>query len=124
MPRKKDSSEYKALLIDDAKYKTLTTKKFEKRIPYTVPDEGKITNFIPGTIVKITVEEGELVKEGDKLLVLEAMKMRNQLLVPFDGKIVKVHVTEGQSVPKNHLLVELELMKVPDKPKKKADKED
>jgi biotin carboxyl carrier protein len=123
MPNKKENKEYKSLQIDEAKYKTLSTKKNDKRVPYKPTDESKIISFIPGTIVKITVEEGELVKEGDKLLVLEAMKMRNQLLVPFDGKIIKIHVQEGQIVPKNFVLVDIELMVVTEKPKKKAEKE-
>lgn len=122
MPHRKDNKEYKTLQIDDAKYKTLSTSKYEARLPYKAPDESKIISFIPGTIVKITVEEGELVKEGDKLLVLEAMKMRNQLLVPFDGKISKIHVQEGQIVPKNHVLVEIEFMIVHEKSKKKTEK--
>jgi biotin carboxyl carrier protein len=121
MPGKKSNTEFKSLLIDDAKYKTNLTSKYEKRKPYSPPDESKITSFIPGTIIKVTVEEGELVKEGDKLLVLEAMKMRNQLLVPFDGKITKIHVQEGQTVPKNQILVEMELMEVSEKMKKKKE---
>ena len=118
MSRKKDSGEYKSLLIDDAKYKTIITAKFEKRVPYKTPDESKITSIIPGTIVKITVEE------GDKLMILEAMKMRNQLLVPFDGKILKIHVQEGQIIPKSTLLVEIELMQVPADHKKKPTEEE
>ena len=124
MSRKKDSGEYKSLLIDDAKYKTIITAKFEKRVPYKTPDESKITSIIPGTIVKITVEEGDIVKEGDKLMILEAMKMRNQLLVPFDGKILKIHVQEGQIIPKSTLLVEIELMQVPADHKKKPTEEE
>jgi biotin carboxyl carrier protein len=52
------------------------------------------------------VKEGEEVTMGTPLLILEAMKMRNELLSPVNGVIRKIYVSEGDMVPKFHLLIE------------------
>jgi biotin carboxyl carrier protein len=51
------------------------------------------------------VKEGDKVKEGDILMHLEAMKMKNRVLSPFDGVVKKIYVKEGEIVPKNFLMV-------------------
>ncbi len=51
-----------------------------------------------GTVVKIMVEEGEEVKAGQPILILEAMKMENEVVSPIDGKIAKIYVKEGEKV--------------------------
>jgi biotin carboxyl carrier protein len=63
---------------------------------------------MPGLILEVMAKEGDEVKEGDYLLVLEAMKMENTLTAPGDGIIKSVHVEKGQTVDKNQLLIELE----------------
>lgn len=63
---------------------------------------------MPGLILDIQVSEGDTVKEGDALLVLEAMKMENVILSPREGVVKKVAVTKGMAVDKKHLLVEFE----------------
>lgn len=63
---------------------------------------------MPGLILDVTVKEGDEVKEGDYLLVLEAMKMENSLTAPKDGVIKTVTVQVGETVEKNQLLIELE----------------
>ncbi|MCF4101859.1 acetyl-CoA carboxylase biotin carboxyl carrier protein subunit [Gillisia sp. M10.2A] len=63
---------------------------------------------MPGLILDVLVKEGDSVKEGDYLLVLEAMKMENTLTAPGDGVIKAIHVEKGQTVEKNQLLIELE----------------
>ncbi|PKP18335.1 MAG: acetyl-CoA carboxylase biotin carboxyl carrier protein subunit [Bacteroidetes bacterium HGW-Bacteroidetes-21] len=121
MEKKNESKDYKVFIIDDVKYKTTLTQKFEKRVPYKFPNDSLIYSFIPGTIVKIFVTEGEIVKEGGRLLTLEAMKMKNNITVPFDGKILKIHVVEGQTIPKKFLMVEMELMaEIPETIKQKG----
>ena len=67
----------------------------------------RVTAFIPGTIQRIMVREGQKVSMGTPLLILEAMKMRNEVLSPVDGSVKKIHVREGEMVPKSHLLVEM-----------------
>lgn len=107
---KDDNREFKTLVIDEEKYKTILSPKFEKRVAWTIPDESFIKSFIPGTVSKLNVQEGDVVKEGDKLMILDAMKMKNQLYVPFDSRVRKINVVEGQTVPKGYIMVELELL--------------
>ena len=63
---------------------------------------------MPGLILDVNVKEGDEVKGGDYLLVLEAMKMENSLTAPRDGVVKSVTVKVGESVEKNQLLIEME----------------
>jgi biotin carboxyl carrier protein len=62
---------------------------------------------MPGLVLRILVSEGQEVKKGDGLLVLEAMKMENILKSQTDGSIKKIHVAEKTAVDKNQILLEL-----------------
>ena len=104
----KYSGKMKSLNIEHFKYRTLLTKKFQNRKVYVEKDPKLIMAFIPGTIRKIYVKAGDEVKQGDELLILEAMKMKNKILCPIDGKIKAVNVKTGVIVPKNEVLIELE----------------
>lgn len=97
---------YDNLMLDDFKYETILTAKYKKRKPYTHPDPKKIYAFIPGKIRKVHVKKRSKVKEGEILLVLEAMKMNNNIFSPMKGVIKEVYVTPGLSVAKGDLLVE------------------
>lgn len=61
---------------------------------------------MPGMVIKVLVKEGESVKKGDAILVLEAMKMENILKSPSDGIIKKVAISTGTAVEKNQLLIQ------------------
>lgn len=61
---------------------------------------------MPGMVLNILVGEGQQIKKGDSLLVLEAMKMENVLKSPTDGVIKKVVATKGTAVEKNQLLIQ------------------
>ncbi|TBW28907.1 acetyl-CoA carboxylase biotin carboxyl carrier protein subunit [Gramella sp. KN1008] len=63
---------------------------------------------MPGLILEVNVKEGDEVKEGDYLLVLEAMKMENTLTAPRDGVVKSVTVGKTDTVEKNQLLIEME----------------
>lgn len=63
---------------------------------------------MPGLIVKVNVQTGDTVRTGASLLVLEAMKMENEIRATHDGTIDRVHVTPGDAVLKNALLLEFE----------------
>lgn len=63
---------------------------------------------MPGLVLEINVAAGDEVAEGQKLLILEAMKMENSILIPIKSKIKKVVVSAGQAVDKGQVLVELE----------------
>jgi len=59
---------------------------------------GAITSPIPGRVVALKVKAGDRVREGDVLLVIEAMKMENEIRAPRDGRVKEVMVQEGSSV--------------------------
>jgi len=63
---------------------------------------------MPGLVLEIAVTDGQEVKEGDKLLILEAMKMENSIMIQTNAIIKKVLVAAGQAVDKGQVLVELE----------------
>ena len=107
---KKKKVRCKSLVIQEhgAKYRTTYTKKYMNRKKWEKPDPDHIFSFIPGTITKICVKEGEVVKKGDNLLVMEAMKMLNIIEIPRDSTIKKIHVKNGDKIPKGYLLVEVE----------------
>ena len=62
---------------------------------------------MPGLVLEISVEEGQEVKEGERILILEAMKMENSIMIHADATINKILVKAGQAVDKGQLLVEL-----------------
>ena len=59
---------------------------------------------MPGTILDIKVQAGQSVKKGDVLVILEAMKMENEIMAPCDGKVTGVNVRKGDSVETAALL--------------------
>lgn len=63
---------------------------------------------MPGQVRKLFAAEGQAVKTGDVLLLLEAMKMEIKVLAPMDGKVAHLAVSEGQSVDREQMLVELD----------------
>ena len=98
----------KTLLIGETEYFTTLTKKFENRKMWKAPNHKLVMSVIPGTILNVFVKKGDVLKKGDPLVILEAMKMRNEVDMPRDGKIKSVNVSEGEKVPKGHLIVEIE----------------
>ena len=64
----------------------------------------KITAPMPGTILAVNVTSGSAVKKGDVLMILEAMKMENEIMAPCDGAVTSVSVTKGASVESGTLL--------------------
>ncbi len=66
---------------------------------------GTLTAPMPGKVVKILVKEGDLVSEGQPLLIMEAMKMQNELRAMSEGVITKVTTSEGATVETGSLLL-------------------
>lgn len=102
-----EEKELKDLIIQGAVYKTTYTRKFEQRVNWEAPNENLLFSFIPGTIIDILVKPKQKVKEGETILLLEAMKMQNQIRMPFDGEIVNIHVKKDEVIPNRHLMVEI-----------------
>lgn len=95
------------LNIDGTLYKTKLNKKFENRTVWDKPDVKKLISYIPGTITKVFVKKGQKIKKGEKVVILEAMKMQNKILISQDGIVKQVYVKEGQRVPRGELILEL-----------------
>lgn len=68
---------------------------------------GEVKAPMPGLIVEVTIERDASVAKGDTVVVLESMKMQNELKSPIEGVARAVHVEAGQAVDKNELLVEI-----------------
>jgi biotin carboxyl carrier protein len=102
------SQEFVDFAVTARKYKTQLTKKYLNRKVWIDPNPFDIQSFIPGTIIEISVKEGDVVEEGAPLLILEAMKMQNRIQMPFTAKIKKVNVKVGDRIPKDMLMIELE----------------
>jgi biotin carboxyl carrier protein len=71
------------------------------------PGEGTIVSPMPGRVLKILVNEGDEITAGHPLIVVEAMKMENELACGRDGKVLKIHVTAGQTVESGARLIEV-----------------
>jgi pyruvate carboxylase subunit B len=69
---------------------------------------GCVTTAMPGTIVDVKVKPGDKVKAGDGVLVIEAMKMENEVQAPVAGTVVQVHVAKGDAVTPDQVLVEIQ----------------
>lgn len=100
-----DENELRKLNIDETIYETEVPSSFDKR--WAPQDKMLVNAFIPGTIVEIKTSVGAKVREGDILLLLDAMKMYNEITAPVAGTVEVVAVSAGERVEKNQLLVRL-----------------
>ena len=66
--------------------------------------DGQVLSPLPGTVVRVCVEEGAAVQAGALLAVVEAMKMENELRAPFDGVVENIAVQPGQSIRAGQLV--------------------
>ena len=67
-----------------------------------------VNSPMPGTILAVNVKAGDAVKKGQALMILEAMKMENEINAPKDGVVAAVHVSKGQAVESGSLLCTLQ----------------
>ena len=100
---------------------TVEGKTFEIDIPDAAPvakkkrtgsgnkkKSGTVSANIPGKVVTVEVSEGDSVTEGQVILILEAMKMQNEIQAPISGTVTVVHCEEGQAIEANIPLVVIE----------------
>jgi len=69
--------------------------------------EGDVTTSMPGTVVEVLVKEGDTVNAGDPVLIIEAMKMENEVQAPVGGTVNQVNVKKGESVNPDEALMEI-----------------
>ena len=75
--------------------------------PKAIGEGTKVTAPMPGTIVGVKVKAGDSVKKGDLLVILEAMKMENEIFASVDGTVTGVSVSQGDSVNTGDALVSI-----------------
>lgn len=98
--------------VNGTKYELKVADKFDELLKNLGMDNlaaKKVNNIkapMPGLVLNILVEDGTVVKKGDALIVLEAMKMENILKSPTDGTVKKIAVKKGLAVEKNQVLIE------------------
>jgi propionyl-CoA carboxylase alpha chain/3-methylcrotonyl-CoA carboxylase alpha subunit len=99
------------VLIHGEQYPVLVTDERMQRLSkargsFAAPDgEAVVKSPMPGTIIAVPVEQGDVVTKGDKVVILESMKMENELSAPRDGIVTQVRVQAGTSVEKDQVLV-------------------
>jgi pyruvate carboxylase subunit B len=81
---------------------------FSPAAPVVEAGVGSVLAIMPGKIIRVMVEVGQQVEEGEPVCVLEAMKMENELNARQDGLVRAVYVTPGDDVEKDQVLVEVE----------------
>ena len=91
--------------IDGTEYLTNSTPSYERKMKWSHPDDRIVTSIIPGTIVEILVKEGQSVVDGGAMLVIEAMKMNNQIKFERSGMVDKILVKPGDIVTKGQSLI-------------------
>ncbi|HEX9756622.1 MAG TPA: sodium-extruding oxaloacetate decarboxylase subunit alpha [Nitrospiria bacterium] len=68
-------------------------------------EDGDVTTAMPGTVVSVKIRVGDMVKAGDTVLTVEAMKMENEIHTPINGEVKQIYVTEGDKVNPDEVLV-------------------
>ena len=96
------------LQLEDGHYQTRLTRTFLKRKPYEKQDPRLIKAVIPGVIESIAKPVGTKVQQGETVMILEAMKMRNRVKAHRDGSVKAIHVAAGEKVTKGQLLAEID----------------
>lgn len=97
--------------INGTKYALAVKDKFDELLKSLGMDNlnsskvNEIKAPMPGLVLDIRVSEGDVVKKGDAVVVLEAMKMENILKSPTDGTIKKINIKKGTAVEKNQVLI-------------------
>ena len=85
-------------------YKTRYTRKFVERKKWEAPDPSQVRSIIPGSVTEVLVKPGDKVKKGSRLMIYEAMKMKNVIVSPFNAVVESVEVKAGDKLPKGALL--------------------
>ena len=106
--------ELRFIHLDGADYELRKVTEFEEEFEET-EDEGSLSSPMPGRIVKLLVKPGEPINKGQDLLVVEAMKMENKIIAPFEGTVKEIYFSEGDQIEANVPLMEIEQIETKDK---------
>lgn len=87
---------------------SLEIQDLEAGLPRPATGDGRVKAPIPGQITRLCIEVGDEVEQGEPLLVLEAMKMENEIRAPVSGRVRVLNVSPGQRVALHEVLAEIE----------------
>jgi biotin carboxyl carrier protein len=79
----------------------------ERKVAEEAVGEGALKSPMPGTVTKVSRKVGDVVKKGESILAMEAMKMELVLKAEYNGRVVKIDVAEGEFVEAGRVLVEI-----------------
>ena len=94
--------------LENGVHQTRATGKFHGRRLYERQDPGIVRALIPGTVAAIETAQGKTVRQGDTVMILEAMKMLNRIKAPKSGTVRALRVAEKDKVAKGQILFEIE----------------
>ena len=95
-----------SIKVDGSKGGSLSPRK--KKGARKAKRSGVVSSSIPGKIISISVSQDEFVSEGDVIMILEAMKMQNEIQAPISGKITELNCEPGDSIEANSPLMVIE----------------
>jgi len=95
------------LCVDDTLYCTKVPEDRSIKETSGILNPYEIRAIIPGTVVELMVKKGQKVSRGQVILILEAMKMYNELEAEIHGNIEKIYVSSGDKVEKDRLMVRI-----------------
>ncbi|MBN1651173.1 MAG: acetyl-CoA carboxylase biotin carboxyl carrier protein subunit [Bacteroidales bacterium] len=105
--KKEDAVEvFDEFYLENMLYYTRVPDAYKNREAYKPLNEKVLKAFIPGTIREMNVEVGETIEVGQKLMILDAMKMDNVVKAMYSGTVKSIHVKEGEMVKKNQVILE------------------
>ena len=99
---------FSEIALENGTFETRVTRKFQGRKLYEKHDPRIIKAVIPGVVAAIETEVGNAVKQGDTMMILEAMKMLNRIKAQTDGTVKVIRVAPGEKVAKGQVLIEIE----------------
>ena len=103
-----EREKFSEIALENGTFETRVTRKFQGRKLYKKHDPCIIKAAIPGVVAAIETAVGKPVKQGDTMLILEAMKMLNRIKAQIDGTIKLIRVAPGEKVAKGQVLIEIE----------------
>jgi pyruvate carboxylase len=103
-----EHEKFSEIALENGVFETRVTRKFQRRKPYEKHDPRIIKAVIPGVVAALETAAGKPVRQGDTLMILEAMKMLNRIKAPVDGTIKVIRVACGEKVTKGQVLIEIE----------------
>ena len=106
-------NQFSEIALESGTFQTQVTRKFALRKPYERRKPGIVKAVIPGVVAEVVANVGKAVKQGDTMMILEAMKMLNRVMAPLHGTVKAVHVSAGETVSKGQVLIEIESQDLP-----------